>query len=229
MSVADVALRPICIESVHWQNQQLGLGSYPAESILIYLTVNGAVTPMHVLESDSIASVKMRIQTCKGIVGNKKQKLVFGGRELARNDSLIKDYGVTSGNVLHLVLRLSDLIFIVVRTTCGKEFEFQIDRHRNVGYLKQHIKKKGKGFADSEDQELFRCDEKLDDQKFFNDICKSGDDVIHLVIKDSAKVKATPIHKDEDVELSVVAAAASDSVSVGENQIQIPAGVDFWL
>ncbi|CAL0314526.1 unnamed protein product [Lupinus luteus] len=185
---------------------------------------------MRVLESDSIASVKMRIQTCKGIAANKRQKLVFGGRELARNDSLIKDYGVTAANVLHLVLRLSDLIFIVVRTTCGKEFEFQIDRHRSVGYLKQHIKTKGKGFVDSEDQELFRCGEKLDDQKFFNDICKSDDDdVIHLVIKESANVKATSIHKDEDVELSVVAAATSDSISVGENQIQIPAGVDFWL
>ncbi|KAE9612864.1 hypothetical protein Lal_00027337 [Lupinus albus] len=205
MSIADVALTPIYKESVHWKNQQVGIGAYPGESILIYLTVNGAVTPMRVLESDSIASVKMRIQTCKGIVGNKKkQKLVFGGRELARNDSLIKDYGVTAGNVLHLVLRLSDLIFIVVRTTCGKEFEFQIDRHRNVGYLKQHIKKKGKGFVDVDDQEIFRDGEKLEDQKLFHDICKSDDDVIHLVIKESAKVKARPIHKD--LELSVVAA-----------------------
>ncbi|CAL0332020.1 unnamed protein product [Lupinus luteus] len=228
MSVADVALTPIFKESVLWQNQQLGLETYPGESILIYLTVNGAVTPMRVLESDSIASVKMRIQTCKGIVGNrKKQKLVAGGRELARNDSLIKDYGVTAGNVLHLVLRLSNLIFIVVRTTCGKEFEFQIDRHRNVRYLKQHIKNKGKGFVGVEDQEFFRDGEKLDDQKLFHDICKSDDDVIHLVIKESAEVKATQSHKH--VELSVVADTSVGGFGVGENQIQIPAGVDFWL
>ncbi|OIV94939.1 hypothetical protein TanjilG_22136 [Lupinus angustifolius] len=228
MSVADVALTPILKESVHWQKQQLGLETYPGESILVYLTVNGAVTPMRVLESDSIASVKMRIQTCKGIVGSrKKQKLVAGGRELSRNDSLIKDYGVTAGNVLHLVLRLSNLIFIVVRTTCGKEFEFQIDRHRNVRYLKQHIKNKGKGFVGVEDQEFFRNGKKLDDQKLFHDICKSDDDVIHLVIKESAEVKATPIHKD--VELSVVADTSVGGLGVGENQIQIPAGVDFWL
>ena len=78
---------------------------------------------MRVLESDSIASVKLRIQTCKGFVV-KKQKLVFGGRELARNDSLVKDYGVTNGKVLHLVLKLSNLLLITVRTTCGREFEF---------------------------------------------------------------------------------------------------------
>ncbi|XP_027362016.1 phosphatidylinositol 4-kinase gamma 2-like [Abrus precatorius] len=214
MSVCDVALRPICKELVHWQ------GSCTGESIVIYLTVEGAVTPMRVLESDSVASVKMRIQTRKGVAG-KKHKLVSNGRELARNDALIKEYDVTAGNVLHLVLRLSDMIFIVLRTTCGKEFELQIDRHRNVGYLKQRIKKKGKGFIDLEDRELFCGGEELDDHRLFRDICKSDDDVIHLIVQKSAKVKAKPVH--QGLELFVVA----DSQGVGENQI--PPGVDFWL
>ncbi|XP_061374168.1 phosphatidylinositol 4-kinase gamma 2-like [Gastrolobium bilobum] len=221
MSVADVALSPIHKESVHWRHQ---LGPYPGESILIYLSVDGAVTPMRVLESDSIASVKMRIQTCKGIAG-KKHKLIHGGRELARKDTPIREYGVAAGNVLHLVLRLSDMISIVVRTICGKEFEYQIDRHRNVGHLKQRIKKKGKGFVDLEDEELFRGGEKLDDKRMFHDICKSDDDVIHLIIQKSAKVKSTPVHKD--LELSVV--AATPGVRENQNQIQIPPGVDFWL
>nr|KYP52634.1 hypothetical protein KK1_025375 [Cajanus cajan] len=224
MSVADVAVRPVCKESVHWQ------GHCSGESILIYVTADGAVTPMRVLESDSIASVKMRIQSCKGIAG-KKHKLVYGGRELVRKDALIKDYGVTAGNVLHLVLRLSDMIFIVVRTTCGKEFEFQIDRHRNVGYLKQRIKKKGKGFIVPEGQELFCGREELHDQRLFRDLCKSTDEgVIHLVVKKSAKVKATSVHKD--LELSVV--ADDGNSGVWENQIEEtpkipPRDVDFWL
>ena len=125
----SIALSSVCKEKVNWEGQP---GHCSGEPILIYLTVDGAVTPMRVLESDSIASVKLRIQQCKGFVV-KKQKLVFSGRELARNGTLIKEYGVTDGNVLHLVLRLSDLLFIVVRTVSGKEFEFHIDRHRNVG------------------------------------------------------------------------------------------------
>lgn len=197
MSVTDVARSPI-----HYQGQ---LGPCFGESILIYLTVEGAVSPMRVLESDSIASVKLRIQTCKGFVV-KKQKLVFAGRELARNDTPIKDYGVTSGNVLHLVLRLSDLLFIVVRTTCGKEFEFHIDRHRNVGHLKQRIKRKGKDFLDLD---LFCNGEKLDDQRVFDDVCKKEEDVIHLLVeKSSAKVRATPVEKD--LELSIVRASESE-------------------
>ncbi|XP_047161995.1 phosphatidylinositol 4-kinase gamma 2-like [Vigna umbellata] len=217
---ADVAVRPALKESVHWQ------GRCPGESILIYITVDGAVTPMRVSESDSIASVKMRIQTCKGIPGN-RQKLVYGGRELARKDALIKDYGVTASNVLHLVLRLSDMIFIVVRTTGGKEFEFQIDRHRNVEYLKQRIKKKGKDFIDLDGcQDLFCEGEELQDQSLFRDFCNADNGVIHLVAQKSAKVDAKPVHKD--LELSVVA----DDSEEGGNQVTTtktrPSG-DFLL
>uniref|UniRef100_A0A5B6ZWZ2 1-phosphatidylinositol 4-kinase n=1 Tax=Davidia involucrata TaxID=16924 RepID=A0A5B6ZWZ2_DAVIN len=219
MSVADVALTPIRQESVrsagYFHNRSNHLCS---ESILIYVTVAGSVIPMRVLESDSIASVKLRIQTCKGFVV-KRQKLVFGGRELARNDSLVKDYGVSEGNVLHLVLRLSDLLVIAVSTTCGKEFEFHVDRYRNVGYLKRRIANKGNGFVDVEDQELFCNGEKLDDQKLVDDICKNSDAVIHLVIQKSAKVRAKPVERD--VELSVVAAnwnEKTNGLHEGENQ-----------
>ncbi|KAI4326813.1 hypothetical protein L6164_019343 [Bauhinia variegata] len=241
MSVADVVFSPICKRSAHCQGK---VGSCSGESILIYLTVDGTVIPMSVLESDSIASVKVRIQTCKGFVV-KKQKLVFGGRELARNDTPIAEYGVTSGNVLHLVLRLSDLLFIVVRTVSGKEFEFHIDRYRNVGYLKQRIKKKGKGFVDLEDEDedhdLFCNGEKLDDQRVFHDISKSNDDVIHLLVQKSAKVRAKSIRND--LELSVVATTSGEVQQVENrnhrtrqlNEVKVvgigktPSGLDFWL
>ncbi|OWM72153.1 phosphatidylinositol 4-kinase gamma 4 [Punica granatum] len=203
MALAGVALGPALDDSIHFP----GHCCSPGESILIYLTVAGSVIPMRVLESDSIASVKLRIQTCKGFVV-KKQKLVFAGRELARQDSLVKDYGVTGGNVLHLVLKLSDLLIIVVKTVGGKEFEFHVDRHRNVAYLKQRIARKGKGFVDLESQELFCNGEKLEDQRVIHDICKNEDAVIHLLVQKSAKVRAKPIEKN--FELSVEAAESDD-------------------
>lgn len=220
MSVADASLSSILERSLHWEGE-VG-GGHCGESILIYLNIDEAVIPMLVLQSDSIASLKLRIQTCQGFVV-KKQKLIFEGRELARNNAPIKDYGVTGGNDLHLVLRLSDLLFIVVRTTCGKEFEFQIDRHRNVGYLKQRIKKEGKGFVevDVEDQELFCNGEKLDDQRVFQDICENDEDVIHVLVQKSA----APIEKD--LEVSFV--AASDAAPPGQFVTKIPAGLDFCL
>ncbi|XP_016486959.1 phosphatidylinositol 4-kinase gamma 4 [Nicotiana tabacum] len=203
MSAVDVAFSPIQANR-HINNGPLDHCSN--ESIVIYITIAGSVTPMRVLESDSIASVKLRIQTNKGFV-MKRQKLVFGGRQLSRNDSLVKDYGVTDGNVLHLVLKLSDLLVINVRTTSGKEFEFHVGRHQNVGYLKLSILKRGKDFVgeELEVQEFFCDGEKLEDQRLIHDITSTTDAVIHLVVqKKTAKVRAK--HLERDVELSVVAA-----------------------
>ncbi|KAA8516179.1 hypothetical protein F0562_019358 [Nyssa sinensis] len=177
MSSAGVAVTTIQNESVispgYMHDQPSG------ESILIYLAVSGSMIPMRVLECDSIDSVKLRIQSFKGFVV-KNQKLVCGGRELARSNSLIRDYGVTDGNVLHLVLRLSDLQVINVRTSCGKEFTFHVERCRDVGYVKRQVAKKRKGLVDLDDQEVLCNGERLEDQKLINDISKSNDAVIHL-------------------------------------------------
>lgn len=211
MSAVDVALSsPFQEESVRssrHSNNNAPLGLCTNESIVIYITVGGSVVPMRVLKSDSIASVKLRIQTCQGFVV-KRQKLVFGGRELSRNDCLVRDYGVVNGNFLHLILKLSDLLVINVSTTCGQDFEFHVDRHQNVGYLKRQIAKEGKGYFDLEDKDLFCNGERLEDLRLIDDINKNtADAVVHLVVQKSAKVWAKPV--DRDVELSVVAAAAA--------------------
>ncbi|KAJ8471493.1 hypothetical protein OPV22_025836 [Ensete ventricosum] len=190
------------------------------ESILIYLAVPGSsVIPMQVSEFDSIASVKLRIQNFKGFVV-KKQKLVFDGRELARNASLVRDYGVTDGNVLHLVIRLSNLRCITVKTTCGKQYNFQVERSRNIGYIKQQLAKRGKDLSGIVDHKLICDGEELDDQRVIDDICKNNDAVIHLLICKSAKVRSKPVEKDFEVsidapdvvdDLQIVAKKAPDS------------------
>ncbi|XP_064973300.1 phosphatidylinositol 4-kinase gamma 4-like [Musa acuminata AAA Group] len=172
-----------------------------SESILIYLAVPGSsVIPMQVSEFDSIASVKLRIQNFKGFVV-KKQKLVFDGRELARNDSLVRDYGVTDGNVLHLVIRLSNLRCITVKTTCGKKYNFQVERSRNIGYIKQQLAKRGKDLSSLVDHKLICDGEELDDQQVIDDICKNNNAVIHLLICKSAKVRSKPVEKDFEVSI----------------------------
>lgn len=191
-----------------------------SESILIYLAVPGSsVIPMQVSEFDSIASVKLRIQNFKGFVV-KKQKLVFDGRELARNDSLVRDYGVTDGNVLHLVIRLSNLRCITVKTTCGKKYNFQVERSRNIGYIKQQLAKRGKDLSSLVDHKLICDGEELDDQQVIDDICKNNNAVIHLLICKSAKVRSKPVEKDFEVsidapdvvdDLQIVAKKAPDS------------------
>ncbi|KAI4337968.1 hypothetical protein L6164_016328 [Bauhinia variegata] len=209
--MASVALVPVNEESFKSHGKFTSFcGPNLRDSILIYLSVGGSVIPMHIMETDSIASVKLRIQTFKGFFV-KKQKLIFEGRELARNNSCVHDYGVTDGNVLHLVLRLSDLQAITVRTMCGKEFEFYVEKSRNVGYVKEQITRKGKGLVDLKDQELICDGEALEDQRLIEDICKDNDATIHLLIRRSAKVRTKPIQKD--FELSIEASCTYDKVA----------------
>lgn len=204
-SAGVIAISPICKESMvvpsHLQSQ---------ESILIYVAMSGSMVPMRVLEYDSIDSVKLQIQTCKGFVV-KNQKLVCGGRELARSSSLIRDYGVGDGNVLHLVLRLSDLQVINVKTASGEEFTFNVDRGRDVGYVKRQIAKKKGALVDIDEQEVLCNGERLEDQRLINDLCKNSDAVIHLFVRKSAKIRARPVEKN--FELSIVAPQLNDKVT----------------
>ncbi|XP_027350508.1 phosphatidylinositol 4-kinase gamma 4-like isoform X4 [Abrus precatorius] len=168
------------------------------QSIFIYLSFSGSLTPIRVMEWDTIESVKFKIQRSESLPFlTNKQKLVYAGRELARSNSLLKDYGVTDGNVLHLIIKLSDLQVINVKTSCGKEFTFQVERDRDVGYLKQRIAKREKQFDDPEEQELVCNGERLEDQRLIDDICrKHNDAVVHLFVrKKHAKVQRRPLEK----------------------------------
>lgn len=182
--------------SPHYSKTMVDL--HPDESIQIYFSVSGSMIPMRVLGSDSIGSVKLRIQSCKGFVV-KNQKLVCGGRALSRNNSLVRDYGVLDGNVLYLVLRLSDLQVINVKTFSGKELVFHVERSRNVGYVKKEIAKKG--LVDGEDEELIFNGELLEDQRLIEHISKQNDAVIHLLVQKSAKIRTKP--KEKNLELSI--------------------------
>ncbi|CAA7044373.1 unnamed protein product [Microthlaspi erraticum] len=204
MSSAGVTLSPVRSEPSMIRANSCA-DSFPDETILIYLTLPGSVIPMRVLESDSIESVKLRIQSYRGFVV-RNQKLVFGGRELARSNSNMRDYGVSEGNILHLVLKLSDLQVLDVKTTCGKHCRFHVERGRNIGYVKKQISKKhGGDFAD--DEEILYEGEKLEDQSLINDICRNDDSVLHLLVRRSAKVRAKPVEKN--YELSIVAPQAA--------------------
>ncbi|XP_047337576.1 phosphatidylinositol 4-kinase gamma 4-like [Impatiens glandulifera] len=202
MSSSGVAISQIrsesAISSGHLTDQ--------SELIMIFVAVSGSMIPLRVFESDSVETIKFRLQRHNGFVV-KNQKLVCSGRELARSNSLVRDYGVTDGNIIHLVLRLSDLQVINVKTSSGKEFTFHVERSRDVGYVKRKIsrKKKSSRLVDSDEEEVITTSngEQLEDGRLINDICKSNDAVVHLFVGKSAKIRSKPV--DKHFELSIVA------------------------
>jgi hypothetical protein len=173
-------------------------GSQLQDHILIFLAVPGAPPmPMSVLGSDSIASVKLRIQRFKGFVVN-KQRLVLDGHELARNNCPVKDYGLEDGNVLHLVIRLADLRVINIETASGKKFQFQVDQSRNVKYLKSKLAVEGdeEDLGSLEDDKLEYDGEVLEDHQLIADISNKDDAVLHLFIRKPAKLRTQQVEKD---------------------------------
>lgn len=218
MATSGVVLSPVKEDCI-FSPQSLCHGSrqchgFLSDGIQIFVSTENACIPLRVLASDTIASVKMKIQAYKGFYV-KQQKLVYGGRELSRSNSLIKDYGVTDGNVLHLVLRLSDLQVVTVKTVDGKELTFQLERNRNIGELKQRIAQRERSLC-LEEQELVFKGKQLEDERLVDDLTLENDAaVVHLFVRKSAKVRAKPIGKD--VELSV---ATSDEPGIKKYEIQ---------
>jgi hypothetical protein len=191
----DPAFLPICFNGS--RSPHCSSGSQLQDSILIFLAVPGmSPMPMSVLESESIASVKLRIQRFKGFVAT-KQRLVLDGHELARNNCPVKDYGLAEGNVLHLVIRLSDLRVINIETATGKKFQFQVDQSSNVKFLKNKLAAEGdEDIGNLQDHKLEYDGEELEDHQLIADISKRDDAVIHLFILKPAKVLTQQVDRD---------------------------------
>ncbi|KAL8118939.1 phosphatidylinositol 4-kinase gamma 4-like [Apium graveolens] len=202
------------------------LSSELDESIHIYVAMSGSMVPMRVFKSESVESVKLKIKSKKGFCG-KVQRLVYKGRELAREYSLLREYGVEDGNVLHLVIRLAELQVVNVRTSCGEEYSFLVKRKRNVAYVKRKIAKKDTKFANINEQEVFCGGEKLDDQRFIYDISKHNSAVIHLFVRRSAKIRTTP--QDKNFEVSIAAPQLHDTRNFQEEVHQKTSERDVLL
>ncbi|XP_024396247.1 phosphatidylinositol 4-kinase gamma 4 [Physcomitrium patens] len=178
-------------------------GAMPSvEAIQIYLATLGSetTTPMQVFRSDTISSVKMKIQAYKGFY-TRQQRLVYGVRELTRNDRLVRDYGVSNGEKLHLVLYLDDIVDVTIKSADGTEYVYKVERSHCVRDLKKQISEK-EGLALNAQQLVLRG-QNLEDQKCIDELCLEDDAVVHLVLRRSSKVRTRVVGKD--VELSVSA------------------------
>ncbi|GLJ16678.1 hypothetical protein SUGI_0286430 [Cryptomeria japonica] len=190
MATSGVVLSPVKEEFLYSPRSPQCRHGFLSEAIVIYLSVNDSGIPFRVFPTETIASLKMRIQTLNGLY-NKRQRLVYEGRELARNDSLIRDYGVTNGKILHLVIRRSELQAVTVKTLDGKEYAFRLQRSSSIKELKKRIvQKEGRSISWDEEQLVFEG-KQLEDQRLVDDLPgeENNNVVVHLFARKDAKVR----------------------------------------
>ncbi|XP_078740965.1 polyubiquitin-like isoform X2 [Lampetra fluviatilis] len=129
--------------------------------------------------SDTIETIKVKIQAKEGIHPN-KQRLFFYGREL-ENGGTVCDYDIQAKSTLHLVLELHRSLIVYVKKLSGKIFTIECNSRDAIETVKVKIQTK-EGISPAEQRLLFYGKELKNGCTIFDYNIQAGS-TVHLELK----------------------------------------------